>query len=147
MESSGNLLKHGIRRPREGIFRQVATSAKIPVIDVGTVRKISEGAIGIEPGISAITEDGAIFRGGGEGKFDAIIFATGYRPNYRSFLQADDIKNPKDYPPARQNTDSTIYFVGFKNSVAGLLRQISREAVQVARDIVRQRNEMMRRSS
>ena len=137
----GNLLKHGIRRPREGIFRQVATSAKIPVIDVGTVRKISEGAIRIEPGISAITEDGAIFRGGGEGKFDAIIFATGYRPNYRSFLQADDIKNPKDYPPARQNTDSTIYFVGFKNSVAGLLRQISREAVQVAHDIVRRRSE------
>ena len=137
----GNLSKHGIRRPREGIFRQVATSAKIPVIDVGTVRKISEGAIRIEPGISAITEDGAIFRGGGEGKFDAIIFATGYRPNYRSFLQADDIKNPKDYPPARQNTDSTIYFVGFKNSVAGLLRQISREAVQVAHDIVRRRSE------
>jgi|SRR5882672_5756365 thioredoxin reductase len=142
----GNLSRHGIRRPREGILRRVATSAKIPVIDVGTVRKISEGAIRIEPGISAITADGAIFCGGGVGKFDAIILATGYRPNYRSFLQADDIKNPTDYPPARQNTDSTIYFVGFKNSVNGLLRQISREAVQVAHDIVRRRNEMMRRS-
>jgi len=115
----GNLSKHGIRRPREGILWRVATSAKIPVIDVGTVRKISEGAIRIEPGISAITADGAIFCGGGVGKFDAIIPATGYRPNYRSFLQADDIKNPTDYPPARQNTDSTIYFVGFKNSVMG----------------------------
>ena len=142
----GNLSKHGIRRPREGILRRVATSAKIPVIDVGTVRKISEGAIRIEPGISAITEDGAIFRGGGEGKFDAIVLATGYRPNYRSFLQADDIKNPADYAPARQNTDSTIYFVGFKNSVSGLLRQISKEAIQVAHDIVQRRNEMMRRS-
>jgi cation diffusion facilitator CzcD-associated flavoprotein CzcO len=142
----GDLSKHGIRRPREGILRRVATLAKIPVIDVGTVRKISEGAIRMEPGISAIIEDGAIFCGGGEGKFDAIILATGYRPNYRSFLQADDIKNPTDYPPARQNTDSTIYFVGFKNSVSGLLRQISREAVQVAHDIVERRNEMMHRS-
>jgi cation diffusion facilitator CzcD-associated flavoprotein CzcO len=142
----GNLSKHGIRRPRDGILRQVETSAKIPVIDVGTVRKILEGAIRTEPGISAITEDGAIFCGGGEGKFDAIILATGYRPNYRSFLQADDSKNRTDYPPARQSTDSTIYFVGFKNSVSGLLRQISREAVQVAHDIVERRNEMMHRS-
>jgi cation diffusion facilitator CzcD-associated flavoprotein CzcO len=142
----GNLSKHGIRRPREGILRQVATSAKIPVIDVGTVRKISEGAIRVESGISAITEHGAIFCGGREGKFDAIIFATGYRPNYRSFLQADDIKSPADYAPAQQSPDSTIYFVGFKNSVSGLLRQISREAVQVAHDIVLRRNEMMHRS-
>jgi cation diffusion facilitator CzcD-associated flavoprotein CzcO len=142
----GDLSKHGIRRPREGILRRVATSAKIPVIDVGTVRRISEGAIRIEPGISAMTEDGAIFCGGGEGKFDAIILATGYRPNYRGFLQADDIKGPADQPPARQNMDSTIYFVGFKNSVSGLLRQISKEAVQVAHDIVNRRNEMMHRS-
>jgi cation diffusion facilitator CzcD-associated flavoprotein CzcO len=142
----GDLSKHGIRRPTEGILRRVATSAKIPVIDVGTVRKISKGAIRIEPGISAITEDGAIFRGGGEGKFDAIILATGYRPNYRSFLQADDIKNPADKAPAPQNMDSTIYFVGFKNSVSGLLRQISKEAVQVAHDIVRRRNEIRRRN-
>jgi cation diffusion facilitator CzcD-associated flavoprotein CzcO len=135
----GDLSKHGIRRPGEGILRRVATSAKIPVIDVGTVRKISQGAIRIEPGISAFTEDGAIFCGGGEGKFDAIILATGYCPNYRSFLQADDIKSPADRPPARQNMDSTIYFVGFKNSVSGLLRQISKEAVQVAHHIVRRR--------
>jgi hypothetical protein len=42
--------------------------------------------------------------------------------------------------------DSTIYFVGFKNSVSGLLRQISKEAIQVAHDIVNRRNEMMHQS-
>jgi len=133
----GDLAKYGITRPQEGILRRVVSSARIPVIDVGTVRKISDGAITIQPGISAIAEDGVIFHGGAEGKFDAIVFATGYRPNYRSFLQAEDIRTPADRPPGGQNPDSTIYFVGFRNSVAGLLRQISREAVQVARDIVR----------
>jgi len=116
------------------------------VIDVGTVRKISEGAIRIEPGISAITADGAIFCGGGVGKFDAIIPATGYRPNYRSFLQADDIKNPTDYPPARQNTDSTIYFVGFKNSVNGCFGKSPEKPFRSPHDIVRRRNEMMHQS-
>jgi cation diffusion facilitator CzcD-associated flavoprotein CzcO len=143
----GDLSKHGVKRPKEGILRRVASSARIPVIDVGTVRKISDGAIRIQPGISAITEDGVIFHGGSEGKFDAIIFATGYRSNYRSFLQAEDIKTPADRAPVDQNPDSTIYFVGFRNSVAGLLRQISREAIQVTHNIVRQRNELMHRSS
>src|SRR5262249_26955783 len=81
----GDLSKHGIKRPKQGILQQSASSAKIPVIDVGTVRKIYEGAIKIEPRISAITEDGATFFGGNNVKFDAIICATGYRPNYRSF--------------------------------------------------------------
>ncbi len=143
----GDLSKHGIRRPREGILRRVASSARIPVIDVGTVRKIAEGAISIEPGISAVTEDGAIFDGGNERKFEAIIFATGYRPNYRSFLQVDGIRIRGDGTPDGQNADSTLYFVGFKNSVSGLLRQISKEAVQVTDDIVRRRKELGRPSS
>src|SRR5262249_15548570 len=57
----GDLSKHGIRRPREGILQRVANSAKIPVIDVGTVQKIIEGVISLEPGISAITADGVVF--------------------------------------------------------------------------------------
>ena len=139
----GDLSKHGIRRPKEGILQQVASSAKIPVIDIGTVRRISEGAIKIAPGISAIIEDGAIFVGRNQGKFDAIIFATGYRPNYRSFLQ-DDFKTPAHRTRVEPSPESRIYFVGFKNSVAGLLRQISREALDVANDIAHRRNTQMR---
>src|SRR5215475_3812491 len=51
----GDLSKHGIKRPHEGILQRVASAARIPVIDVGTVRKISEGAITVAPGVSAIT--------------------------------------------------------------------------------------------
>jgi cation diffusion facilitator CzcD-associated flavoprotein CzcO len=136
----GRLSKHGITRPREGILRQVASTGRIPVLDVGTVRKISEGAIKIVPGISTLIEDGAVFDGGSEGKFDAIILATGYRANHRSFLE------PDDGPPSGNDPDSTLHFVGFKNPVTGLLREISKEAVQVADTIVRQRQEPVRRS-
>ena len=135
----GNLSKHGIKRPKQGMLQQVASSARIPVLDVGTVRKISEGAIKIVPGISEVTEDDAVFNGGRTSKFDAIIFATGYRPNYRSFLAADDIKTLNDGTRGGENRGSTIYFVGFKNPVTGLLREISREAVGIADSIVRRR--------
>lgn len=61
----GDLTKYGIRRPPQGLLQQIRSSAKIPVLDVGTVRKISEGAIKIAPGLSAVTADGVIFTGGG----------------------------------------------------------------------------------
>jgi hypothetical protein len=135
----GNPAKYGIRRPQQGILQQVAESSKIPVLDVGTVRKIAQGAIKIAPGLSAITEDGAAFEGGNEAKFDAIIFATGYRPNYPDFLEDDDIKPASDAAPNKQTRNSTIHFVGFRSPVSGLLREISKEAVRVADHIVRQR--------
>jgi cation diffusion facilitator CzcD-associated flavoprotein CzcO len=136
----GNLAKYGIRRPQRGILRQVADTGKIPVLDIGTVRKISEGVVKIEPRVSAITEDGAVFEGGHKGSFDAIIFATGYRPNYRSFLKTNDASTFHDGTPNEKSRNSAIYFVGFRNPVSGLLREISKEAIRVADHIVRQRN-------
>jgi len=135
----GNLSKYGIRRPQQGIFFQLANAGKIPVLDVGTVRKISEGAVKIVPGISAIIEDGAMFEGGHKGSFDAIIFATGYCPNYRNFVEVEDIVAFNDGAQNPKNRDTTIYFVGFRSPVSGLLREISKEAIQVADNIVRQR--------
>src|SRR5262249_16989099 len=41
----GHPARHGIKRPQEGILQQAARAAKVPVLDVGTLRKISEGAI------------------------------------------------------------------------------------------------------
>jgi cation diffusion facilitator CzcD-associated flavoprotein CzcO len=138
----GNPAKYGLRRPQRGILQQIAESAKIPVLDVGTTKRIAQGAIKIVPGLSAITEDGAVFEGGNKAKFDAIIFATGYRPNYRDFLEDDDINAANDGTPNEQIRNSTIHFVGFRSPVSGLLREISKEAVRIAGHIVRQRKEV-----
>ncbi|MGZ3290114.1 MAG: flavin-containing monooxygenase, partial [Xanthobacteraceae bacterium] len=122
--------------PQQGILQQVADAARIPVLDVGTVGTICEGASKVVRGLSVLTTDGAVFVGGGSGTFDAIIFATGYRPGYRSFLDAE---TPGEARPDRANPDATIHFVGFRNPVTGLLRAISRDAVTIAGSIVRQR--------
>jgi hypothetical protein len=94
------------------------------------------------PGLSAITEDGAVFEGGNKAKFDAIIFATGYRPNYRDFVEDDHINAANDGTPNEQTRNSTIHFVGFRSPVSGLLREIAKEAVRIAGHIVRQRKEL-----
>jgi cation diffusion facilitator CzcD-associated flavoprotein CzcO len=128
----GNLSKHGIKRPRQGILEQVVTSGKIPVLDVGTAKLIRDRRINVMRGLAEILENGAIFADGEERRFDAIIFATGYRPGYQNFLHLDD-----SLGASSQGVGPPIYFVGFRNPVTGLLREISKEAQSVANAIAR----------
>jgi cation diffusion facilitator CzcD-associated flavoprotein CzcO len=108
-------------------------ASRIPVIDVGTVGKIREGAIKVAPDIAEITEQGAHFADGKRGEFDAIIFATGFRPGYARLLQPG-------IQPSRSGVNGRaselgLYLIGFHNPVTGLLREISIEAGQIADDI------------
>jgi hypothetical protein len=127
----GNLSKAGIRRPAPGILEQVIRRGKIPVLDVGTAKKISQGSIRVMPGVDKMTEEGVLFSTGEMRPFDAIILATGYRANYRSFL-------PEGIQPSRQDVENSgIYFVGFHSPVTGQLRQIGKEAIHIADDVAR----------
>jgi cation diffusion facilitator CzcD-associated flavoprotein CzcO len=129
----GDLAKFGIKRPKQGILEQTAKSHKIPVLDIGTAKKISEGAIKVMPGILTMTDDGVVFTNGEKRLFDAIIFATGYRPGYRSFLASHDIA-----PDVERNNDNAgIYFVGFHVAITGQLHEIGKQAIRVANDIAR----------
>jgi cation diffusion facilitator CzcD-associated flavoprotein CzcO len=128
----GNPARHGIRRPPQGMLQQIAQSGRIPVIDVGTLRSIAAGSVKLAPGIAAINEDGAVFCDGSCARYDAIICATGYRPNYQEFLHGRG-----GVDRARASSGDGIYFIGFRNVVSGLLREIGREAHAVTADIVR----------
>jgi hypothetical protein len=115
--------KHGLRRPEEGMLYQIKNKGRIPVLDIGTVRKIADGAINIVSGVSTVRGRHVAFANGVTGQFDAIIFATGYEPNYSDFLGSE---------PSTSPGQSGLHFIGFKNPVTGLLREISREALQFA---------------
>ena len=128
----GRLEKYGIVRPRQGILQGIE-AGRIPVIDVGTVAAIKAGKIAVAPDIARFNEDGARFADGREEKFDAAIFATGYRPGYDAFLPAE-LRPAKSGVNARAS-ELGVYLVGFYNPVTGLLREIGIEAQAVAKDI------------
>ncbi|RWC09007.1 MAG: NAD(P)/FAD-dependent oxidoreductase [Mesorhizobium sp.] len=128
----GRLERYGIVRPKQGILQGIE-AGRIPVIDIGTVAAIKQGRIGIAPDIASFTGDGVTFVEGVEKKFDAAIFATGYRPAYDAFLPAQ-LRPDKSGVNARAS-ELGVYLVGFYNPVTGLLREIGIEAQAVARDI------------
>jgi cation diffusion facilitator CzcD-associated flavoprotein CzcO len=127
----GQPKNHGIRRPKEGILHHIASRGRIPVLDVGTVGKIAEGAIKVRTGIASVQDRCVHFSDASTGRFDAIIFATGYRTNYSSFLTSDWAHLPYGAGP-NPNRSSSLHFVGFSSPVTGLLREITVEATRLA---------------
>ncbi|MDE2374433.1 MAG: NAD(P)/FAD-dependent oxidoreductase, partial [Hyphomicrobiales bacterium] len=136
----GELESYGIHRPRGPIIPKTGGRARIPVIDVGTVKKIQQRAIKVAPGIAGITTDGVTFADGSSARFDSIILATGYRANYSSFLEGYEGDGAiGDQAVNDLSRKSGVYFVGLRNSASGLLREIGREAVTVADNIAQRR--------
>ncbi|RVA49724.1 NAD(P)/FAD-dependent oxidoreductase [Mesorhizobium sp. M7A.F.Ca.US.001.01.1.1] len=134
----GRLEKYGLKRPKQGMLQQISEASRIPTIDIGTVSKIREGAIKIVPDIAEITEQGARFADGRHGEFDAIIFATGFRPGYAKLLEPG--VQPERSGVNARASELGLYLIGFHNPVTGLLREISIEAEQIADDISLRRN-------
>ncbi|KAM3206881.1 hypothetical protein ACQJBY_062200 [Aegilops geniculata] len=86
----GDTARHGLRRPEVGPFTRKIQSNVYPVIDVGTYDKIKSGQIQVLPAITSIDGDVVEFAGGKRQRFDAIVFATGYRSTAKKWLKSDD---------------------------------------------------------
>ncbi|XP_057468759.1 probable indole-3-pyruvate monooxygenase YUCCA11 [Actinidia eriantha] len=133
----GDLSQYGIRTPTKGPFYLKRTTARSPVIDVGTIYKIKTGEIQVFPSLSHVKGDTIEFVSGKAVRFDAIVFATGYRTTVRKWLKDDgDLFNdngmPKQRPPNHWKGNKGLYCAGFSSS--GLFG-ISQDAENIAKDI------------
>lgn len=84
----GDTAKHGVPRPALGPFARKLQSNVYPVIDVGTYSKIKTGQIQVLPAITSIDGDVVEFADGRRQRFDAIVFATGYRSAVKKWLKS-----------------------------------------------------------
>lgn len=133
----GDLSKLGFRRPPHGPIAQIKGTARIPLIDSGTIRLVREGHIDIRGGISSISDTAVIFEDGSSGAFDAIVLATGFRSGLERLLQGC---HAVQCASAKQRTERAIgpaglYFCGFFVSATGMLRDIGIQARRIAEHI------------
>jgi cation diffusion facilitator CzcD-associated flavoprotein CzcO len=131
----GDLTRYGLRKLPEGPITQIQRKARIPLIDVGTIKLIKRGEVKVYPGIESFTEDAILFADGRESKFDAVILATGYRPRVNAFLEGaltacDDNGTPLFSGP--ETPIPGLYFCGFHVSPTGMLREIALEARRIS---------------
>ncbi|MGA8514890.1 MAG: NAD(P)/FAD-dependent oxidoreductase [Burkholderiaceae bacterium] len=134
----GDLSRWGILRPSVGPNRMIEDSGRVPILDIGTLKKIKDGSIRILPAVQEICQASVRFADGALHPFDAIIFATGYRPGLERVIEGfDAIADTRGRPHrfGEQTAIAGMYFVGFKNPPTGALREISIEAPRVAKAI------------
>ena len=107
----------------------------MPLIDVGTLDKIRDGSIRICGGIDRFTPDSVVLADAECEKFDAIILATGFRPDLRQLIAGVEGAFDRHGMPlvTGQTTKAPgLYFCGQITSPTGQLREIGLEAQRIA---------------
>jgi indole-3-pyruvate monooxygenase len=136
----GDLSRYGLRKPPGGPISQIQQKARIPLIDVGTIKLIKQGMIGVFPGIECFTKEGVQFTNGDKQKFDSVILATGYLPRVDAFLTtATPTYNGNGAPlsSGKATPIPGLYFCGYYVSPTGMLREIGLEAQRISSDIAK----------
>jgi cation diffusion facilitator CzcD-associated flavoprotein CzcO len=131
----GRIEDLGLRRASKGPRQMVEEDGRVPLIDIGTLDGIRDGSIKVRGGIDRLTSEGVIFDDASREQFDAIILATGFRPDLRKLLpDVEGVFDSHGMPLVTgKATDATgLYFCGQITSPTGQLREIGIEAQQIA---------------
>ena len=131
----GSFEKLGLRRAAKGPRRMVEEDGRVPLIDIGTLARIRDGSIWIRGAIDRFVSDGVAFADATVEKFDAVILATGFRPDLRRLIP--DVEGVFDrqgmsLQTGRATNAPGLYSCGQTTSPTGQLREIGLEAQRIA---------------
>lgn len=133
----GDLRPFGIKRPRIAPAAQLRRYGRTPVIDVGALPLIKQRKISILPAVRAFTAEGVELADGRSLPFDAVLLATGFRPEVGAFLgDTAGLLNDMQVPAALWNeTQPGLYFLGFDAYANGILNHIHRDSERITQRI------------
>ncbi len=138
----GSTRNLGLTMVRKGPRRMIAEDQRVPLLDVGTLDGIRNGSIKVRCGIARFTTDGVTFTNATAESFDAVILATGFRPDLRPLLpHVQGVLDARGLPLAtgRETAEAGLYFCGHIVSPTGQLRAIGIESQRIARLVMEQR--------
>ena len=131
----GSIEKLGMTRAAKGPRRMVEEDGRVPLIDIGTVAQIRAGRIKVRGDIASLGPKTVTFAGSPSEPFDAVILATGFRPDLRDLLpDARGVLNESGRPlvSGRPTAERGLFFCGAITSPTGQLREIGLEAEHIA---------------
>jgi cation diffusion facilitator CzcD-associated flavoprotein CzcO len=131
----GSLATAGLTKAAKGPLRSIEEDGRVPLIDIGTLDAIRGGRIKLRDDIASFGRESVVFKQSPAERFDAIILATGFRPDLRALLpDAKGVLNATGAPlvSGRATAEPGLFFCGAIPSALGQLRQISVEAQRLA---------------
>ncbi len=131
----GSIEKLGLKRSPKGPLRSIEEDGRAPLIDIGTLSAIRDGRIKLRGDIASLAGETVVFKEPPAKRFDAIILATGFRPDLRALLpDAKGVLNAIGAPlvSGRATAEPGLFFCGAIPSAIGQFRQIGIEAKRIA---------------
>jgi len=131
----GSIETLGLRRSAKGPIQSIAEDGRAPLVEVGALGAIRDGRIRIRGDVASFARDSVVFRQSPAERFDAIVLATGFRPDLRALLPgAEGVLSGTGAPlvSGRPTAQPGLYFCGAIPSSLGQFRQIGIEAQRIA---------------
>jgi cation diffusion facilitator CzcD-associated flavoprotein CzcO len=131
----GRVERLGLHLSSKGPLQLIEERGRVPLIDIGTLDRIRDGGIGIASGIDRLTSDAVVFCDGKREEFDAVILATGYRPDLRGLMpDVEGVLDRHGMPllTGRATAQPGLFFCGQITVPTGQFREIGREARRIA---------------
>ena len=131
----GSIEKLGLKRAAKGPLQSIAEDGRVPLIDVGTLDAIRDGRIKLRGDVASFSRENVGFKQSPAERFDAVILATGFRPDLRSLLpDAKGVLGATGAPlvSGRATAEPGLFFCGAIPSAIGQFRQIGIEAARIA---------------
>jgi thioredoxin reductase len=125
----------GLHLSSKGPLQLIEERGRVPLIDIGTLDRIRDGGIRIARGIDRLTSDTVVFCDGKSEEFDAVILATGYRPDLRHLMPGvEGVLDRHGMPllTGRATAQPGLFFCGQITAATGQFREIGREARRIA---------------
>jgi putative flavoprotein involved in K+ transport len=109
-------------------FAQFQRTGTAPILDVGFVDAVRSGAIEVVPAITALDGGAVVLTDGSRVYPDAIVAATGYRPGLEPLVGHVTAIGEHGIPTPQPG----LHFLGIGILLSGLLRQVAKDARQIA---------------
>jgi putative flavoprotein involved in K+ transport len=133
---AGGLAAYGLPQEGNRVFTRHVEDGRIPILDIGLRDAVRAYRVRIVPAVEAVTDGRVTLRGGATLTPDAVIAATGYRPDLRRLVGDLGVLDERGLPSAVVEAAApSLYFTGFRNPLTGALRELRFEAPQIARAI------------
>lgn len=137
----GDITKLGLKKLPYGPLEQINVHQQVPLLDIGTLKLMRQGHIGVFSGIDHINGKTVHFDDGKHENFDHIVAAIGYDKGWADQVvkvdqsRFDDLVHKVD--DQKLFGKDGLYFCGFWVSPTGQIREISHDAVKIVADIVK----------
>ncbi|GAA3378357.1 NAD(P)/FAD-dependent oxidoreductase [Streptomyces racemochromogenes] len=135
-----DLTAYGLPRPASGLYSRVLEGA-VPVQDVGLIKAVRGGRVEPVAAVTGFDGDEVVLADGTRITPDAVVAATGYRRGLEGLVGHLDVLDERGRPiahgPRAPRNAPGLHFTGYTNPISGMLRELSIDAVRIAKALSR----------